>query len=176
MKLIASSASSETYMPVITIDTDDEFMNVRDCYYYLKNPRMADHTLIQKFLQSLLETGLVFKERNIVDTGTLFENYIKFLNEKIYYDAMRDIREKIISKCIFFPTIAEILSCQEEFEKEKKFMIIGLSKSLESYINTIPEQQYIQLSERMNKVDKKDKLKCRHTQKNSTTLNERGVK
>lgn len=133
----------------IKIDTEDEFMNIRDVYYYLKHPRMADHKLIGTFMQKLLDSGIVFKERHLVETGKLFDNYEQFLAGKIYYDAMRGMRERILTNCTFFPTIAEILTFQEDFFKERTNMLSGLDKSLQGYLNDLDQETYDKLKQRM---------------------------
>lgn len=129
-------------------------MQVRNLRDYINNPRYADHSLIQAFLQSILEHGLVFKERDIVDTGLLFKNYIEFLQGKIYYDAMKDLREKIILKCIFFPTIKEILDLQKDFLGFISRLHVILNQSLENFIETAQ----LDLIEAIEAEDKKKGL------------------
>lgn len=115
---------------------------------------MADINIIQKFMQSLLDSGLVFKERDLVSTATLFKNYIEFLDGKIFYDTLKDMREKIISNCMFFPTIAEMLKYQKDGqEKIRKYAII-CHKSLKAYVQKLPDEDYEKLLVKMAEQDK----------------------
>lgn len=139
------SVSSPNAIKQIQIEDENEFLELRSLKKYLKKPKMADKKIIQKFLQSLLSSGLVFKERELVDMGTLFENYIEFLDGKIYYDGMKDVREKIITKCIFFPTISEILSFQADFKKEVSYMIICINNSLDDFWYNCPIETFEKL-------------------------------
>lgn len=125
-------------LPTIKLK-DNQLADIEKILDQVNKPNYANRKALNFMFANFEMHGLksaVSKSENDYEKKTaIFRNQVNFLHGKVYECVLPDLQEYILSACVFFPAISEILKahdlCYNRYSWEREKLRIICQQSLE---------------------------------------------